>query len=321
MKKEKIFITGASGFLGKYLVKSLRDKYELHGLYCDEKHEQIRGIKPHRGNLLDYKEIGNILRKVKPDVIFHLGARTEVEKSFYDQVSFSEVNYCGTVNLIEEARKIKNLKQFVFASTMETYGEVYLKDTVLNEPESLKAFDETTPQKPNAPYAVAKFACEEYLRYAGRICNFPYTIIRQTNTYGRWDNDFFVTEQFITQMLKNEEEVNFGYAKPWRNLLFVSDLIDFYNVVLEKSDKAVGEIFCIGPDNALSMEELANKIAEKLNWKGKINWDTKPVRVGEIYYLNSNNKKATELLGWEPKVSLDEGLDKTISIWKEKLKK
>lgn len=303
---ETILITGLSGFIGSNLQKRLESRYNIVDLNCD---------------LLDKESVDNRLQETQPDYIIHLAARTEVEKSFYEQTSFSEVNYVGTVNIAESARLLPNLKLFVFSSTMETYGWQPESDLIRDGvPLSyLPVFDEKTVQHPNAPYAVAKVGCELYLKYLGRTDNFPYCILRQTNTYGRSDNDFFVVEQVITQMLKNPEEINIGYKKPYRNFLYIDDLLSLYETVIEKYNIAKGETFCTGPDNALSIDDLVNKIANKLNWNGNINWDTKPIRIGEIYILNSTNIKVTRMLSWEPTINLDIGLDRTIEIWKKNL--
>jgi len=306
---KKVLITGLSGFIGGYLAKRLRGKYEIYDLECD---------------LLDKRAIDSRLDYVQPDFIIHLAARTEVEKSFYEQTSFSEVNYVGTINLIESARQLKDLELLVFSSTMETYGWQPISDIVRDgkeDPDNIPAFTEETIQNPNAPYAVAKVGCELYLKYAERSYGIPFTAFRQTNTYGRVDNDFFVVEQIIMQMLTNEKEINLGYGEPYRNFLWIDDLIDMYEAVLENPDKAKGEIFCTGPDNAIKIKDLVNIIADKLDWKGTVNWNRKPKRHGEIYLLNSSNQKAKNLLGWEPKVDLDTGLDRTIKIWKNKLGK
>ena len=157
------------------------------------------------------------------------------------------------------------------------------------------------------------------MEYASRSYNFPYTIIRQTNAYGRKDNDFFVTEQIITQMLKNPNEINLGYGVPYRNFLYIDDLIDAWETVIDNPDKCVGQLVCLGPNNAIRISDYVAMIAKKLNWEGKVNWNTKPARPGEIYLLNSSNAKLTNMTGWEPKVELSEGLDRTIAFWKEKL--
>lgn len=310
----KIFITGADGFIGQHLVERLNSKHELSYLTCD---------------LRDHAAVAQQLVAADPEIIVHLAARTEVEQSFYEQVTFSDINYTGTVNLIETARQLSNLKNFVFASTMEVYGWQPVSDVIRDNSDTafiedgiakgLIVYDEQTPPNPNAPYAVAKYGCEKYLEYAHRSYGLPFTAIRQTNAYGRKDNNFFVTEQIIYQMLTNPVEVNLGYREPFRNFIYIDDLLDAWEAVIENPDKCVGEIFCIGPNNAVRIEDYAKLIAQKLKWLGVINWNTKPRRPGEIYLLNSTNAKITEKLGWAPQVSLDEGLDRTIAVWKKKL--
>jgi len=302
----KILMTGSSGFIGSHLSERLKN-HEVHHLKSD---------------LLDHQSVAGEVLSVKPDIIVHLAARTEVEQSFYEQITFSEINYVGTVNLIETAAKVKNLRNFVFASTMEVYGWQPISDEIEQHgtPKQSIAFDEYTVPNPNAPYAVAKYGCEKYLEYAHRCYNFPFTALRQTNCYGRKDNQFFVTEQIINQMLTNPDECNLGYAEPYRNFIFVDDMLDAWETVINNPDKCNdGSIFTIGPDNPIKIRDYAELIAKKLDWKGTINWDTKLFRAGEIYWLNSNNTLIKKKLGWEPKVTLDEGLDKTIKIWKAKV--
>jgi len=303
----RIFITGASGFIGSHFVKILEQKHEVFAMTAD---------------LLDFSKARNELFNFDPEIIVHFGARTEVERSFYEQVTFSEINYVGTVNLIESAAKLKNLKNFVFASTMEVYGWQPISDLVKAQGylDNIPVFDETTNPNPNAPYAVAKLACEKYLEYAHRSLGLPFCAIRQTNTYGRKENDFFVIEQIITQMLRNPTVARLGYATPYRNFLYIDDLLDLWSTIIENPDKVNGgHIFTVGPNNPIQISALADKIADKLNWKGHIFWDTKPDRPGEIYVLNSDHKLVTELTGWAPKIDLDTGLDLTIAHWKQKL--
>lgn len=297
----RIFITGSDGFIGSAMKQRLNDKHELGFLTED---------------LRDHDRVAFQIRSFDPEIIVHLAARTEVQDSFYEQITFSEVNYVGTVNLIEIAATLPNLKNFVFASTMEVYGWQPISDLIRDGQENyIPVFDEDTPPNPNAPYAVAKYACEKYLEYAHRSLGLPFTAIRQTNAYGRKDNDFFVTEQIITQMAKDPNEINLGYGEPYRNFIYIDDLLDAWEMVIENPDKCIGEIFCIGPDNAIKIKDYVDLIANKMNWQGKVNWNTKPARPGEIYLLNSTNKKITAKLGWEPKVTLDQGLERTLDYW------
>ena len=304
----KIFITGSSGFIGQHLVPLLRQQHTIIELQSD---------------LRNHTDVVNELVAADPDVIVHLAARTEVEKSFYEQVTFSEINYVGSVNLIDAACRLRNLKNFVFASTMEVYGWQPISDEVRDhgQPQVSLAFDEHTPPNPNAPYAVAKLAVEKYLEYAHRSLNLPFTAIRQTNSYGRSDNDFFVTEQIITQMLKNANEINLGYAEPFRNFIWIDDLLEAWKRVIENPDLCnQGRIYTVGPDRPIRISDYAHKIANMLDWHGHINWNTKPKRPGEIYWLNSGNQAISQDLGWAPKIDLDTGLAKTIDIWRRLIK-
>lgn len=303
----KILLTGASGFIGQHLQPRLEKAHTVISLKSD---------------LLEFDKVQQEVTEINPDVIVHLAARTEVEQSFYEQTTFSQINYVGTVNLVEAAAKCSNLKNFVFASTMEVYGWQPISDEVEfnGKPVESVAFDEHTQPNPNAPYAVAKYACEKYLEYAHRSLGLPFTAIRQTNAYGRKDNDFFVTEQIITQMIKDPNDIYLGYAEPYRNFIFIEDLLDAWTTVIENPVLVNnGRIFTIGPDNPIKIRHYADKIADMIGWSGTIHWDSKPKRAGEIYWLNSGNKLITQTTGWKPKTNLEDGLAYTIDVWKKQL--
>ena len=167
---------------------------------------------------------------------------------------------------------------------------------------------------------MAKLAVEKYLEYSHRALDLPFTAIRQTNSYGRSDNDFFVTEQIITQMLKNPERIKLGYAEPYRNFIYIQDLLQAWLTVIETPEQCnQGKIYTIGPDSPIKIKDYANKIANMIGWQGEIQWNTKPMRPGEIYWLNSGTAAISRDLGWTPVVDLETGLDRTIALWQKKI--
>lgn len=303
----KLLITGWSGFVGQAVSQQLKNKIDIVNLQSD---------------LTDHRAVALEISQIKPDFVLHLAAKTEVEKSFYNQIAFSDVNYIGTVNLIESCCKLEKIPKFLFSSTMEVYGWQPISDEIFfgNIPEVLPVLDSAEPN-PNAPYAVAKFACEKYIEYAHRAYGIDYVMLRQTNTYGRKDNNYFVTEQIIYQMLTNNNMCELGYRLPYRNFLYIDDLIDIWERCIFDFELVKNDIYTIGPNNVLSIETHAKNIANKLNWHGKIEWNKKPARPGEIYYLNSSAEKISKLLNWTHKISYDHGLDLTIEIWKKNLGK
>lgn len=321
MVKPKILITGISGFIGYELAeRCLRDGYEVAGLIRQhpqqpEAVQQLKGrVKLYEGSLTDYARLVNIVDDFYPDYVAHLGAITPVSYSFDHPFEVTKTNYVGTVGLTEALKRhCPDLKKFIFASSMETYG---------HQPEMHKnftPFDENTPQMAACPYACAKIASEKYVKYLSYAYKFPGISLRQTNTYGRKFDSYFVVEAFITEMLKNEKVANFGQPTPVRNFIYIDDLVDLYMTLFKSSPKLHGNEYTIGPPNGITIKELADIIRRKLEWKGKINWYTREIRDGEIYYLNSTNKRITLLTGWKPKTTLSKGLDKTILYWKEKL--
>lgn len=312
MSKPKLLITGVSGFIGQALVTELHNEYKIYGLYESAKNLHKNPEIPRKrqwvADLRNAAFVEYVVKVIKPDFVVHLAARSEVANSFDNYQEVADINYKGTVILAEALRKyVPELVQFVFASTMETYG---------HQPEV--PFTEETEQFPMAPYAVAKVASEKYLEYMKYAYDFPFTILRQTNTYGRHDNNFFVMERIISQFLTDFWSIDLGDPKPKRNFLHISDLVSLYSVVLGNFD-AIGETYVTGPDNAISIEDLYYKIADRLGHEKEaakqfVKWGTIPRRPGEIMYLNSNPEKVAVDLGWTPIVDLDEGIELTIEL-------
>lgn len=312
----KVLITGISGFVGSYLAETLlQDGHEVFGFLRQSNRLNYPSVKRLAGravflygSLLDPQAVRGAVRESKPDAILHLGAVTPVAYSFEHPVEVTETNYLGTIHLAEAAMKECELKRFIFASSMETYGFQNKRTP----------FVETDELHPACPYAVAKVASEKYLQYLFYAHQFPAVSIRQTNCYGRKENDYFIVEATITQMLKYGD-INLGDPRPVRNFLFIDDLVSLYKHLLVADSSVDGEVFNTGPANGITIAELVELCAEVIGWDGKINWNTRPRRPGEIFYLNSSCAKANDALDWRPIVGLHQGLARTAKIWQENL--
>ncbi len=302
----RILITGTTGFVGNSLAVEL-DKLG-HDVYCLMRYVSGRGLYNERNlktvfaDLNDHFAIRNIARSVKPDIVFHLAALSPVSLSYDRPQEVLETNFVATANLAECCmRESPSLKQFVFAGTSEEYGN-----------QSSFPIKETAELYPNSPYAVSKVAADKYLNYMFEAYGFPITIVRPFNTYGRLRDKHFVVERIISQMIANQNgEVRLGDPEPVRDLMHMDDHVNAYLSVLDKS-QAIGETFNFCTGNGVTIKDLTEKIANLLNFKGKIIWNTIPTRPLDIHTLIGNNTKARIMLNWKPNVNLEDGLKRTV---------
>ena len=309
----RILVTGGTGFVGSRLLERLaeiggHDLYALHryvtGRYVlGAEH----GVKVVFCDLRDQFAVKCAVREVQPEVVFHLASISPVAYSYDHPNEVLDVNLTGTVNLAESClREVPHFKHFLFASTSETFG---------NGPVPKK---EDTPQAPNSPYSVSKDAAEKYVLYMWDAYKFPMTVLRPFNTYGRRDNTHFLVERMLVQMLLGDV-VKLGDPTPERDLLYIDDHVDAYLTCFAKSQASIGQVFNFCTGEKITVRALAEKARTIAGFRGQVLWDTIPRRPLDIQVLYGDATKAKSVLGWEAKVSLDEGLRRTSDFWRKKL--
>ena len=324
--KKTLFITGATGFIGSYLVQKLVNKYQVTALVPSSDigiRFLPKNVSIEYGSLEDFDLVKRILFKIKPKIIIHLAAITPVRHSFENPHIYQKINYLATLNLAEAALEIKNFEKFIFASTMETYGWQPIR----------KPFTENLPLHPDSPYALSKVAAEKYIQMLNRSFGFPAIILKLCNTFGRKNERGYIVEYLITEMLKGKSP-QVGTPEAVRDLMYVSDHVSAYLKALEftlpgpKEIKRISEknpiafTFNIGNGYEFTIREVAQKIGKMIGFEGEIKTGFPkdyPWRPSVAPYLSLNASYAHQLLRWRPEVSLEEGLQKTIDYWKENL--
>jgi len=304
----KVFVTGATGFIGSNLIPKLLERnHEVYALcrsVTDRKIDLPKDVNVVYGDLSEAHFLKKVIGEIKPEAIIHLASSSSVYYSHKHSEENFETTVLGTINIQKACENLSSLEKFVFAGTSEEYGN-----------QDFFPIKETAPLRPNQPYAIAKVAGDQYLQYCRDAQGFPSITMRAFNTYGRIKNFSFVVERIITQMLTSHEVV-LGNPKPIRDLLYVDDHVEAYvqmietpfNVFETHDVKALN--FCTGVGT--SIMELAEWIRGIIGFHGEILWNKTNIRHTEINKLVGSFELAHKLLGWIPRYNIHEGLPLTV---------
>lgn len=311
----KILVTGASGFIGSALAKRLNEEgHDVYGLYryvSDGRYDFYKLDRQRIADIRDSEAIDKIVREIKPETIYHLAAMTAVSYSFIAPIEVSEVIYTGTMNIVHACLKY-DISHLVNASTSEFYGKQ----------DKFPITEDAIP-RPLSAYAVAKLAAEEYIRFKARTERLPFTTLRPYNTYNRSNvkKKYFVIERAITQALE-EGHIHLYTPYPVRDLLDRDSHVDAYVKCLGNK-RAIGEAINVGMGKGWTIGEavelVAKLVGEETGKEISISWDMAPDRPFDIKTLICSNQKAKQILGWQPLMTLQEGLQKAIRDWRQVL--
>lgn len=294
----KIIITGGAGFIGTNLARLLVKNHQV--TIFDQRKPHIDNIDFLYG---DIKNSGEVIESIKNcDIVIHLAATLGVINTEENPVLTLDTNMGGTKNVLEACR-INNIKKIIFSSSSEVYGEP------LKVP-----MEESDMPIPMTTYGVSKFAAEEYIKAYWRNYGIKYTIFRLFNVYGDEQATDWVLPEFVDKAMKNDDITIHGDGSQIRAFCYVSDVADAFSSVLTKAD---GEIINVGNDTEpISIKGLAEKIISISKSKSTIKFipfeKSNRNRI-EILRRVPNIEKAKQLLGYKPKVSLEEGIIKVIS--------
>jgi len=303
LKDSRILVTGGAGFIGSEVVKQLIKKNSfvtvLDNFSSGKKQylpKNTKKLKIIKGDITDERTVGKAVKN--QDYVIHLAALPFIPDSFYYPADFFNVNTIGSVNLLWKSIQSNSVKRFIQISTSEVYGSA-----------QQVPMDENHITAPHSTYAVSKLAGDRAAFTLYKENGFPVVIIRPFNSYGPNYTQPYIIPEIMNQLLNGNKELMLGNIDASRDFTFVSDTADGIIRSLN-SKKAVGEIINVGSGDEISVRELAFKIARIAKIKIKIRYDEGRERPYDVNRLICNNKKALKLLGWKPKINMDQGLKK-----------
>lgn len=317
-KGKEVLVTGGLGFIGSNLCIELV-KMGAHVTIVDNM------LPRQGGNLFNIKDIEDKVRVNFSDVrnslsmnhlvkgkdfVFHLAGQVNHVDSMRNPIQDLEINCRGTLVLLEALRHHNTTAKVIFAGTRGEYGS------------SVKLpVDEDHPTNPKGIYAVTNLTAEKMVIVYDEIFGIKGVCLRITNTYGprhqMAHDEYGVFNWFIRKAIDDEEIPVFGDGRILRDFLYVDDLVDCLITVAATED-AYGEVFNVGTGIPVSFIELANKIVE-IAGTGRARFteftqERKEVEPGDYYTDITKIKRVT---GWRPRVSLEEGIARTIEYYRK----
>lgn len=310
----KILVTGGAGFIGSNFIHYMLNKYpdykitnldaltyagNLENLKETERNQNYNFVK---GSITD-KDLVNKLVK-EADMIVHFAAESHVDRSIMDPEIFLKTNVLGTHTLLEAAKNNGN-KRFHHVSTDEVFGSLTLEDP---------AFNEKTPYDPRSPYSASKAASDHLVRAYFHTYNLPITISNCSNNFGPYLFPEKFISLFVTNLIEGKKVPLYGDGMNVRDWLYVEDHCSAIDAIIHKGE--IGETYCVGGNSEKTNKEITYKILELMG-RDESSIEFVKDRPGHDRRYAIDFSKIKKELGWEPKMSFEEGLIKTINWYKD----
>jgi len=298
----RILVTGGAGFIGSHVAEAYRDAGHhvavVDALIGDRRNNTPAGVRFHRVDIRR-PDLDAVFREERPEVVSHHAAEINVRRSLADPVADAETNVLGTLRVLELARR-HEVGQVIFSSTG---GALY------GEPERLPV-DEDDPIRPTSPYGFHKYLSEQYLGYYRRAWGLNATVLRYGNVYGpRQDpqTEAGVVAIFIEAFLRGQRPTVFGDGTQVRDFVYVGDVAD-------ANLRVLGQSLAVPVHIASGAGTSVVEVTERLHalTGARVDWTYGPPVPGEVHRIVLGIARAERLLGWRPRVAMEEGLRRTV---------
>jgi len=307
LETKTVLVMGGAGFMGSWLVDELVERGHrvisvdsLLGGYERNVNKRCKFLR------LDLRQKADVMKLMHGvDIVFHLAAYAAEGQSFFSPIGINDINVTPMNNLLVAAVN-NNIERFVFTSSMAVYGN------------QRPPFHEDMPRKPEDPYGVGKAYCEMMLEIFSKMYGFEYNIIRPHNVYGRRQNiaDAYrnVLAIWINRIMRGKPPLIYGDGEQTRAFSYIEDVIPplanagFYA-------KCAGEIVNLGSDEAVTINSACDSVLSAMN--SRLIPEHVEERPGEVKHAYCTIQKSRQLLGYETRHTLTEGLKKIVDWAKE----
>ncbi len=301
---KKIIVTGGTGFIGSHLVNALVEKHNMVVVIDNLSSGEKRYVNP---KAVFYqidvrsKEIVEIFKKEKPEIVFHLAAYPLVEKAYQSPREVFEINIMGTVNVLEACRELGDIKAVVIVSSDKAYGKT----------EELPC-TEDSPLQGDHPYEASKSATDLIAKTYYFTYQLPVIIARFSNVFGPRDlNLSRLIPGILTALIKKEDFLVRSDGTMVREYTYINDIVEGCIQLVIYKEKTIGEAFNFGSKNILSVKECIEKIQNILGQE--IHYKILNSAKNEIPTQYLSWEKVKKVIGWEPKTSFEDGIKKTFA--------
>jgi len=316
---KRCLITGITGSGGSYLAEHIlkKDKnIKIFGLYRSNGYKKLlktiakKKIFFFKVDLKKFNKLKNIVKKINPDVIFHIASNADVRASFDNPIELTNNNNLITVNLLESIRQLKQDPVIIICSTSEVYGAVTKKEIPIDENQRIA---------PVNPYAVSKAFQDLLSQVYFKSFNLKIIITRMFSYTNARRNNLFQTA-FADQIAKIEigkaKELKHGNLKSIRTFVDIEDAMESYWLAAKKGK--IGEIYNIGGNKIISVKQFLKELIKLAKCKIKHSIDKKLLRPQDVTLQIPNVKKFNKDTGWKPKITFQDSVKKLLDECRKK---
>jgi CDP-paratose 2-epimerase len=332
----KYLITGGCGFLGSNIASEILQRGDelviFDSLYRFGSYQNLEWLKSQgefefiHGDIRNTNDVEQTVQNQKPGVIYHLAGQVAMTTSIADPRMDFEVNAGGSFNLLNAVRLYSPYSTIIYSSTNKVYGDLEQfryeeTDTRYKCIEKPNGFDENTPLDFHSPYGTSKGSADQYMLDFARIYGLKTVVFRHSSMFGGrqyatedqgWIGWFAQKAVEIKKGLLEGPFTITGNGKQVRDILYASDTVELYLKTAEKIENIKGQVFNIGGGerNSSSLLELFSFLESELDIK--TTYTQLPPRESDQRVFIADISKAKDIIGWEPKISKEDGIRKMI---------